>query len=70
MVTRLQVTYKNPETDSELDKKILEFLNTLDFICIGRAYHPVLFTRDLFFERQSKEIENGSKRDKEAQLTT
>jgi len=55
MVTRLQVTYKNPEIDDELDKKFLNFLNALDFICVGRAYHPVLFTRDLFFERQTKE---------------
>jgi len=58
MVTRLQVTYKNPEVDDELDREILNFLNKLDFICVGRAYHPVLFTRDLFFERQTKEKED------------
>ena len=54
MVTRLQVTYKNQEIDGELDKKFLKFLNSLDFICVGRTYHPVLFTRSLFFEKQTK----------------
>jgi len=52
-VSRLQVTYKSPEVDEELDKKILEFFNTLDFICIDRAYMPMIFRRDIFFEKHS-----------------
>ena len=59
-VTRLQVTYKSPEIDEELDKKILEFFNTLDFVCIDRAYHYIIYRRDLFFETHS-EIEEEAK---------
>ena len=70
MVTRLSVVYKNPEVDEELDKKILEFFNKLDFVCINRGYSHLTFERQLDFEKQTKEIEGGSKRDKEAQLTT
>lgn len=81
-VTRLQVTYKSPEVDEELDRKILEFFNTLDFTCIDRAYHPLIWRRDIFFETQ-EEIEadrkiaktmeevvgkRASKRDKEIKL--
>lgn len=84
MVTRLQVTYKSPEVDEELDKKILDFLNKLDFICIDRQYAPMIWRRDIFFEKQSEidadgkivktmkevtEEEDGSKRNKEAKLT-
>ena len=54
-VSRLQVTYKSPEVDEELDKKILEFFNTLDFICIDREYHFIAYKRELFFERQTEE---------------
>ena len=50
MVTRLQVTYKSPEIDDELDKKILNFFNKLDFVCIDRAYIPMIFRRELHFE--------------------
>ena len=59
-VSRLQVTYKSPEVDEELDKKILEFFNTLDFVCIDRAYHSIIWRRDIFFEIQS-EIEADKK---------
>ena len=52
-VSRLQVTYKSPEIDEELDKKILNFFNSLDFICIDRAYHSIIFRRDIFFEKHS-----------------
>jgi len=38
MVTRLQITYQSPEIDDELDKNFLEFLNSLDFVCINREY--------------------------------
>ena len=70
MVTRLQVTYRSPEVDDELDKKILEFFNTLDFVCIDRTYFDLILRREIFFEKHSREIKDGSKRDKEAQLTT
>jgi len=59
-VSRLQVTYRSPEVDEELDKKILEFFNTLDFVCIDRAYHSIIWRRDIFFEIQS-EIEADKK---------
>ena len=52
-VSRLQVTYKSPEIDEELDKKILDFFNSLDFICIDRAYMSMDFRRDIFFEKHS-----------------
>ena len=55
MVTRLQVTYTSPEIDEELDKKILEFFNKLDFICINREYNHLTLTRGLSFERQTNE---------------
>lgn len=61
MVTRLQVTYKSPEIDRELDKKIVEFLGTLDFICIDKDYIPTLFRRAIFFERRTKEEEENGK---------
>jgi len=70
MVTRLKVSYNNLEVDNELDRKILEFFNTLDFICIHREYDHMTLKRWLIFEKQSKEIEDGSKRNKKAQLTT
>ena len=54
MVTRLQVTYRSTEVDDELDKKILEFFNTLDFICIDRVYHSIILRRDIFFEKQTE----------------
>lgn len=63
MVTRLQVTYRSPEVDVELDKKILEFFNSLDFVCTDRLYHSILFQRDIFFERQGEET-NGSRSEK------
>ena len=82
MVTRLQVTYKSPEVDKELDKKILKFFNTLDFVCIDRAYHSIIWRRDIFFEIQgeidadekiAKTMEevmgNGSSRSQEVKLT-
>lgn len=50
-VSRLQVTYSSPEVDEELDKKILEFFNLLDFVCIDRKYHCIAYKRELFFER-------------------
>jgi len=59
-VSRLQVTYKSPEVDEELDGKILEFFNTLDFVCIDRAYHSIIWRRDIFFETHS-EIEEDKK---------
>lgn len=69
MVTRLQVTYQSPEVDLELDEKILEFFNTLDFICIDRKYHYIAYKREIFFEKQSKEIADESRRDKKVKLT-
>jgi len=54
-VSRVQVTYKSPEVDEELDKKILEFFNTLDFVCIDRKYHCIAYIREIFFERQTNE---------------
>jgi len=77
--TRLQVVYRSPEIDEDLDKKILEFLNTLDFICIGKIYNLLTFERIISFEKQNRDVEvvrekrvqrDDSKRDKEAQLTT
>ena len=59
-VSRLQVTYRSPEVDEELDKKILEFFNSIDFICIDRVYIPMIFRRDIFFETQG-EIEADKK---------
>lgn len=70
MVTRLQVVYRSPEIDEDLDKKILKFFNSLDFVCIDNKYLPLILRRELWFEKQSKEIEDESTRDKEAQLTT
>jgi len=61
-VSRLQVTYRSPEVDEELDKKILEFFNTLDFTCIDRAYSCMTYTRDIFFEKQTKERVDDSTR--------
>ena len=78
-VTRLQVTYRSPEVDDKLDKKILQFFNKLDFVCVNREYNHLIWERRLDFEKHTnevienpdgKEIEHGSKRDKEAQLTT
>ena len=57
MVTRLQVSYHSPEIDKELDKKILEFFNTLDFICVNREYHYIAYKRDLSFEKHTREID-------------
>ena len=83
-VTRVQVTYKSQEIDEELYKKILGFFNNLDFICIDRAYHSIIFRRDIFFEKQSEidadrkiaktmkevtEEADGSKRNQEVKLT-
>ena len=72
MVTRLSVTYKSPEIDRDLDIKISEFFNTLDFICINGDYNHLTWERKLDFEKHTKdvgkEIEDGSKRNKEAQL--
>ena len=53
-VTRLQVVYKSPEVDVELDKKIIEFFNKLDFTCIDRVYHSIIFRREIFFETQGE----------------
>ena len=62
-VSRLEVTYRCPEIDEELDKKILEIFNTLDFVCIDRSYSPMLYSRLLMFERHTKEVdEKMSKR--------
>ena len=70
MVTRLQVTYKSSYVDDELDKKILNFFNRLDFVCIDRAYIPIEWRRQLDFERHSKEMEeDGSKRNQKVKLT-
>lgn len=70
MVTRLKVVYQSPYKDKDLDEKILEFFNKLDFVCINRDYNHLTWQNELDFEKQSKEIEDGSKRNKEAQLTT
>ena len=70
MVTRLQVTYRSQYVDEDLDKKILEFFNKLDFVCINRDYNHLTWQRELDFERHNKETVDGSKRNKEAQLTT
>ena len=58
-VSRVDVTYKSPKIDEELDKKILDFFNKLDFICIDRAYMPMLGRRQLDFERHTKEERDG-----------
>ena len=74
MVTRLQVMYRSPAYDDQLDIKIIEFFNTLNFVCVNRDYNHLTWERKLDFEKHTKdvgkEIEDGSKRDKEAQLTT
>jgi len=50
MVTRAQVTYRSPDIDKELDKKIIEFFNALDLTCIDRVFHSIIERRDIFFE--------------------
>ena len=74
MVTRLSVTYRSQYVDKDLDEKIVKFFNTIDFICINQDYNHLTWERKLDFEKHTKdvgkEIEDGSKRDKEAQLTT
>ena len=54
-VTRLQVTYQSPEIDKDLDIKILESFNKLDFVCINRDYNHLTWRRKLDFEKHSKE---------------
>ena len=68
-VSRVDVTYKSPEIDEELDKKILDFFNKLDFICINRAYMSMLWRRQLDFEKHTREEADEGERSKEAQLT-
>ena len=67
-VTRLQVIYKSPEVDVELDKKIVEFFNTLDFTCIDRVYHSIILRRDIFFEMHTKEEVDESPRSEKVEL--
>ena len=57
LVTRLQVAYKSQDIDRELDEKILQFFNTLDFICTNRTYNSLSFDRYLHFERHTKEVD-------------
>jgi len=68
--TRVEIVYRSLEIDKDLDEKIIEFFNTLDYTCIYKLHDPMTTVRSLIVEKQSKEIEDGSKRDKEAQLTT
>ena len=55
-VSRVNITYKSPEIDEELDKKILEFFNTLDFVCIDRSYMPMIWRRQIDFEKHTKNV--------------
>lgn len=70
-VTRLQVTYRSQYIDKDLDIKILEFFNKLDFVCINRDYNHLTWKRQLDFERHTREKvgKHESKRDSKVKLT-
>lgn len=71
-VTRLQVIYRSPEIDVDLDKRIEKIFESIGFKRWASGYDLLAFKRDIAFEKveEEKVEEHGSKRDKEAQLTT
>jgi len=58
--SRLRVVYANPEVDEELDKKITEFFESLNWICIDKVHHAIIHRREIFFETQ-EEIDANKK---------
>ena len=80
-VSRLQVTYKSPEIDVELDKKIENFFESIGFRRWASGYDLLSFERDIAFERRTEEEDskrpeyheemevNASKRNQKVKLT-
>lgn len=59
-VSRINITYKCKDIDEELDKKVVEFFNSLDFVCVDKVFHSIIWRRDMFFE-SPKEVQDTLK---------